>query len=98
MRSCERLRKLERLEEKVDPFLRRWGLTLWEEDVDDVFSLRKKDDENGSDDILNKFTLRVGGITHQFDCDCNPCTCELEGEGRTGLNAPINTVRGAHSI
>jgi hypothetical protein len=81
MKCIERCRKRERLDEKVDPFLVRWGLqelpgTAQGEETDDPSSLYVP--PSAEPEGVDGLTFNPKKIEHIIDCDCNPCTCAVE--------------------
>ena len=98
LRCIERCRKRERWDEKVDPFLIKWNLRTHEAEGQGEQPKQKCDQthpvEADSDvEISGKYLMHVNPITHQLTCDCNPCTCEIDGEDSAGVIAPVQTVR-----
>jgi hypothetical protein len=87
MRSIERCRRRERLDEKIDPFMRRWGLQELsalgqDDDTDDAsFSAQAV----SSTDLLADFNYVPKKMEHLVTCDCNPCTCAMNEESASEL-------------
>ena len=48
--------------------------------------------------LSGRYLLHVKGIVHDLTCECNPCTCEIEGEGRIGLMLPAHQLVQEFSI
>lgn len=80
MKCIERCRKRERLDEKVDPFMRRWGLQELammgqgdeSEETGSVFAGVASSTEFGEG-----FNFTPKKMEHLITCDCNPCTCAM---------------------
>jgi hypothetical protein len=82
LRSIERCRKRERLDEKIDPFLLKWSLNslvgdeMKKDQKDDATQLEQKSDVQ----ISGQYLFHVDDVVHDVGCDCNPGTCELDQE------------------
>lgn len=95
LRSVERCGKNETCSEKMDPFLVHLHLepldTLEASSISDPKSsalyLPGEADSSG-------IVFQPTKIDHQFVCECDPCTCEVQVEEieQTGLNAPVSKV------
>src|SRR5688500_3533005 len=82
--AIERCRKEEREEEKIDPFMKRWGIkpitvksAFGNEDGGVTEEMSGFDDQTA--DPRQKFMLGVAHPVHNLKCDCDPCKCPHKG-------------------
>lgn len=98
MRCIERCQRQERLDEKVDPFMKRWGLKELTENMSNL--PEEGDDESAAPGVVNSSASVTDGLNftpkkmeHFITCECNPCVCAIdlddekaaEAAGATGL-------------
>jgi len=93
MKIIERCRKRERLDEKLDPFLTRWGMpelssTFALDDPESVASFVASSASQGQ--TSDNFNFNPKKIEHKMSCDCNPCLCAVQERMEDQLPDGVN--------
>lgn len=73
------------MDEKVDPFMRRWALPELEELNPPSGGGEEQDDPiykavPSTADLAEGFNFTPKKLEHLVTCDCNPCTCAVNEE------------------